>query len=105
MSKPAAGLDARYRWMVASRVLAGFVGGYLLASLATSVMALLLVCVSGHPRADALLIATMLGFVLYAGVIVWVFSTRTAGRAWLGMVACLVVLWPLWRWLRLLAQS
>jgi len=100
MSRNAAsGLSAGYRWMVASRVVAGFVGGYLVASLATSVLALLMVRIFGHPRADALLIATMFSFVLYACLIVWVFSTGSATRAWLGMTAWMAVLWPLWWWL------
>jgi len=105
MSKATSGLSAGYRWMVTSRVMAGFLGGYLLASLATSIMALLLVQLSGHPRADALLIATMLGFVLYAVLIVWVFSTATARRAWLGIVASMAVLGPVWWWLRILVDA
>jgi len=99
MSRPASGLGAGYRWMVTSRVVAGFLGGYLVASVATSVLALLIVRLLDHPRADALLISTMLSFVLYACLIVWVFSTGTATRAWLGIAVCMGVLWPLWWWL------
>ena len=80
-----AGSAARYRWMVASRVLAGAVGGYVLASLCTAVLALLLPRVSDTGPASALLTATMLSFAVYAGAVVWVFSTRSALRAWAGM--------------------
>jgi len=100
MSRAFSGLSTGYRWMVASRILAGFFGGYLVASVATSALALLIVRISGHPRADALLIATMFSFVLYACIVVWAFSTGTAARAWLGIAACMAVLWPLWWWLR-----
>jgi len=100
MSKASSALSAGYRWMVASRVLAGFFGGYLVASVATSVLALLIVRMSGHPRADALLIATMFSFVLYACLIIWAFSASRATRVWLGIVACMALLWPLWWWLR-----
>ena len=80
-----AGSVARYRWMVASRILAGAVGGYVLASLFTAVLALLLPRVSDTGAASAVLTATMLSFAVYAGAVVWVFSTRSALRAWAGM--------------------
>jgi hypothetical protein len=79
------GSSARYRLMVASRAVAGALGGYVLASLFTAVLALLLPMLSGASRASALLTATMLSFAVYAGAVVWVFSARSAVRAWMGL--------------------
>jgi len=76
---------AQYRLAVAARVLAASLGGYVLASVGTAAAALLLPRVSPLGRADAVLAATLSGFLLYAGCVLWVFSVRTAGRAWLGL--------------------
>lgn len=73
---------ARYRWMVASRVLASVVGGYALTSAATVLLAL----VWPLPQAEAILVSTMLSFSLYAGVLVWVFAAKRLRTIWLGLV-------------------
>lgn len=78
---------ARYRWMVASRVLAAVLGGYALTSAATVVMAL----VWPLPQAEAILASTMLSFALYAGVIVWIFSAKRLRTLWLGLVIATAV--------------
>lgn len=75
-------LDAPYRWSVTSRVLAAVFGGYALTSAATVLLAL----VWPLPKAQALLSATMLSFALYAVIVIWVFTTRTATRAWIGLI-------------------
>ncbi len=81
-----------YRRMVASRVLAAAVGGYALAWLATAVLSLLLPRVSSASRAEAVLTATMLSFALYTVAVIWVFSARSATRAWAGLGIPAVVL-------------
>ncbi|UUD62329.1 DUF3649 domain-containing protein [Pseudomonas seleniipraecipitans] len=73
---------ARYRWLVASRVLAAALGGYAL----TSALTVLLSLVWPLPKSQAVLSATMLSFTLYAVAVIWVFSVRSVTRAWLGMV-------------------
>lgn len=93
VSKSAANQNStRYRWMVASRALAAIVGGFVLTSLATAVGSLLLPLVSSTPRAQAVLITTLLSFVLWTCVALWIFSTRSAARAWLGIAIPSVVL-------------
>lgn len=93
MSTP---LSSQYRWQVASRVLAAALGGYALTSVATVALALLWPL----PRAHAVLAATMLSFTVYTVAVIWVFSTRSVVRAWLGMVLPSGVLalacWLLW---------
>lgn len=79
------GSPARYRLMVASRAIAGAFGGYALASLVTAVLSLALPLITGASRASALLTATLLSFAVYALAVVWVFSARSALRAWAGM--------------------
>lgn len=76
------GLSRRYRWEVASRVVAAAIGGYALASAITVLLAL----IWPLPRAQAVLASTMLGFVWYTVAVIWVFTTRSHVRAWLGMV-------------------
>lgn len=76
---------ARYRFMVASRAIAGALGGYAVASLVTAVLSLALPLLTGASRASALLSATMLSFAVYAMAVVWVFSARSALRAWAGL--------------------
>lgn len=71
--------------MVASRAIAGALGGYALASLVTAVLSLALPLLTGTSRASALLTATMLSFAVYALAVVWVFSARSALRAWAGL--------------------
>ncbi len=76
------GPSAAYRWSVASRVLAGAIGGYALAS----ALSLLLALIWPLPKAQAVLASTMLSFALYAAAVIWVFSVRSVIKAWLGML-------------------
>ncbi|MCQ2993731.1 DUF3649 domain-containing protein [Pseudomonas syringae] len=74
-----------YRWMILSRVLAATLGGYVLSALVTSLLALLLPRVSGSDPASVVQITTLLSFVLYTAIVIWVFSTASAWRAWFGL--------------------
>lgn len=74
-----------YRLQVASRVAAAVVGGYALAALATAVLALLLPRCGALSHTDAVLTSSLASFALYAGAVLWVFSARSAARAWLGL--------------------
>jgi len=75
-------LSWRYRRQVASRVLAAAVGGYVL----TSALTVLLALIWPLQRAQAVLASTMLGFVWYTLAVMWVFTTKSATRAWLGLM-------------------
>ncbi len=74
--------SADLRWSVASRVLAAVLGGYALTNL---VIVTLSLAWPGNP-ARAVLGASLLGFLIYAGIVMWVFAVRTAKRAWLGLL-------------------
>ena len=84
---PGAGL-AHYRWTVASRVAAATLGGYALASATAACLAVWLPLA----RVDAVVTAMLLAFVVYAVGVTWVFATRSAWRAWMGMLLPAAVL-------------
>ena len=89
-------LTPAYRWSVASRVAAAALGGYALTSAATVLLSLLWPA----PRAQGVLWATMISFTVYTVAVIWVFHTRSAARAWTGMVVGTLLLsgisWLLW---------
>ncbi|QEI07562.1 DUF3649 domain-containing protein [Pigmentiphaga aceris] len=88
-------LSWQYRFQVASRVVAAALGGYAFASAMTVLLAL----VWPLPRAQAVLASTMLGFVWYLLAVMWVFSTRSATRAWIGMLVSTAIVAVLCWWL------
>lgn len=87
MNKPVT-VTAAYRLAVASRALAAAVGGYVLAWFATIVLSL----AWPAPKAQAVMWATMISFLVYALAVIWVFATRSAARAWAGMLGASAVL-------------
>lgn len=81
-------LSAQYRWSVLSRTLAAIGGGYVLASLLSVALSLLL-SLGGMNKAEAVLAMTMISFLIYAAIIMAVFHASTATRAWIGLaIAC-----------------
>ncbi|CAB3853223.1 MULTISPECIES: DUF3649 domain-containing protein [Achromobacter] len=72
----------RYRFAVASRAVAAILGGYGLASAAAACLAVWLPL----QRAEAVVTAQMVSFVVYTCGVIWVFATRNAWRAWAGIV-------------------
>lgn len=78
----------RYRRGVAMRAAAAVGGGYLLAALASAVLATVL----PMPRADAASVATMMSFAIYACAVLWVFAARSAFHAWTGVLASAALL-------------
>ncbi|MDH4990671.1 DUF3649 domain-containing protein [Aquamicrobium lusatiense] len=87
--------NVRYRLQVLSRVVAAAIGGYALAS----AIAVLLALIWPLPRAEAVLVSSMLSFIWYTVAVIWVFSTRSATRAWIGMVAPTLVIALICWWL------
>jgi len=69
------------RAALVARVTAAVAGGFAMAVL-TSMATLAL----PWSRVDAVLGGTMLGILMHAAIVVWVFAARTALRAWVGMV-------------------
>ena len=75
-------LPLSYRMSVASRIIAAVVGGYALSTITTFIFAYIL----PGGRAQGLLMGMMISFAIYTAVIIWVFATRSAVRAWVGLV-------------------
>lgn len=70
---------------VLSRSIAAIVGGYVLSNL----LAVLISYLLPMQTADSVLLSLQLSFLFYSIVIIFVFSTKTAGKAWLGLlIAC-----------------
>ncbi|UXH40786.1 MULTISPECIES: DUF3649 domain-containing protein [Pseudomonas] len=86
--KRSAGLPLSYRLAVVSRSLAALLGGYVLASLFSVCLALLLPL----PQVDATLTGLMLSFVIYVLAFIGCFACRSAWRAWLGVLLPSVLL-------------
>ena len=78
----------RYRGGVTARAVAAIGGGYVFTSIASALIALAL----PMARADAVTIATLLSFVIYTCIILWVFATSSALRACVGVIASSAVL-------------
>jgi hypothetical protein len=72
------------RLSIASRLSAAVFGGYTLTSLLSIAIALLLT-IFGMNKSEAILAVTMVSFVMYAFIVMAVFHTRTATRAWIGL--------------------
>lgn len=74
------GKQSRYR-DVASRVCAAFIGGYVVASAVSMLIARLLPISEAPATAVAILLAPL----LYLSAILWVFTARSPARGWFGI--------------------
>jgi hypothetical protein len=73
----------RYRLAVGSRTLAAVAGGYALSAVSTTLLATLL----PQSKAEAVITATLLSFIVFCCAVLWVFAARNAWRAWAGLLA------------------
>lgn len=80
----------RYRWAVLCRVLLAVLGGYGITALACAVLAHGLVVLGAMERAPAVQLLTLLSFLLYTVVVLWVFHVP---RVW--RVAAVLAAWAL----------
>jgi predicted neutral ceramidase superfamily lipid hydrolase len=72
---------------ILSRSVAAIIGGYVLSNLLATLISYLL----PMPTADSVLLSLLLSFLFYSIAIIWVFSVKTAGKAWLGLfIACAI---------------
>jgi hypothetical protein len=89
-------LSVRYRLLVGVRTMTAVVGGYAFTWLFTAALALVLCDVAGMPRASAASAATLLSFLVFAIVVMGVYTARSSARAsgWL-LIASIppAVLW------------
>lgn len=82
-----------WRWIhdrrlaIASRAAAAVLGGYVLATVSAVSLSLLVPL----PKVHAVLSGLLLSFIAYTAAILWAFSTRSAGRAWIGVLAPTIV--------------
>lgn len=67
-------------WPIVSRIAAALFGGYLFTYAFTAALARLLPV----DKVDALVISTLMSFVVYTLAILWSFGCRNAWRAWAG---------------------
>lgn len=77
-----------YRLGVASRALAAVGGGYAVSALAVAALAL---CLPGR-EVDRVVSATLTGLLVYPCAVMWCFATRSAARAWLGLIVASLLL-------------
>lgn len=80
----------QYRLAVTARVLAAAGGGYALAAAFAAAGALGLAL--WVPRVEAVMMATLLSWLVYAAAAAWVFYARTWWGAWLGVAVPALVL-------------
>lgn len=80
----------RPAWAIASRFIAAVFAGYAAAVGLVSLCAVALALLLGVTRAQALVLATMLGFLAYAAIILWGFVEPRLGRIW-GTLAAVAV--------------
>ncbi len=73
----------RYRANVAARVVAGSLGTYAVAALAAMALARIL----PMGRLDAVVVATLVAFLVIPAVAIWAFLARGPWRAWTGVLA------------------
>jgi hypothetical protein len=77
---------AVYRWQVASRTAAVVIGAFALASAVAILLAVLLTRSGLAARGPAVHGATLAGFVLWGGAVMWAFHTRSVARTWLNLL-------------------
>ncbi|MCA1326106.1 hypothetical protein [Herbaspirillum sp. alder98] len=80
-----------YRLEVTWRLLAASVGGYQVTSAACALMALAIAAVTPLTQAEAVLLATLLGFLFYALFAIWMFSSRSMLRVWSSLLLALLI--------------
>lgn len=73
------------------RISGAVLGGYAFSAALVALAAFVLMFI-GMARSEAVVLASMLGFVLYLGVLLWAFSVRSLARLWavlvLGTAGC-----------------
>lgn len=67
-------------WAIAARVLLGVAGGYVVSRTAVWCAAAVLTATRIMPRADAVVLAPMAGFVFYLATLIWAFADPRLGR-------------------------
>jgi len=91
--------DIRYRLSVTCRVLAAIVGGYVLAAAIKLLLALTLPFSQEPPFPQATMGAELMSYAVHLGILLWVFHTRSATRAWFWLLAWTLIIYGISGWL------
>lgn len=90
----------RDRLMVASRVLAAVFGGYAFSAAWVALLSMVLAPLTGMARSDAVILASMLGFLIYLGVLIWAFAEVSVASIWAVLAGGAVLVYALMRLLK-----
>lgn len=71
----------RDRWIVTLRVLGAIFGGYAFTAASVALLSVALPML-GMARSEAVILASMLGFVAYVGLLIWAFAEPRLSRVW-----------------------
>jgi hypothetical protein len=71
---------------VVFRVLGAVGGGYAVTAASVAALAAVLAA-CGMARPDAVVLAAMLGFLLYLALLLWAFTVKSVARLWLALAA------------------
>lgn len=91
--------DIRYRLSVTSRVLVAIVGGYALTAAIKLLLALTLPFSQDPPFPQATQGAELMSYAVHLGILLWVFHTRSATRAWFWLLVWTLVIYGISGWL------
>ncbi len=86
-------------WRVALRVAGGLGGGYAFTAALVSLLSAALT-LAGQARSEAVVLAAMLGFVVYLLVLLWAFSMRSLLRLWTALAGGTGLLMAATAWLQ-----
>lgn len=85
-----------FPWRLLVRVLTAIVGGYALASLFATALALGLLALTSMPRLEAVRASALASFLVYAVAIMAIIHSRSTTQAWiwlsLGCLVCLLII-------------
>jgi len=79
-------LDRKSPFDLVLRLLGAVFGGYALTALTVAVAGAVLARL-GMARSDAVVLAAMLGFIVYLVLLLWAFSVKSETRLWLVLAA------------------
>jgi hypothetical protein len=91
----------RGRLLVAGRVVGAVFVGYGFCSAWVALLAVALPRISGMARSEAVVLASMLGFLTYLGVLIWAFAARNVPRVWAVLAGGAVLAYALMRLVKL----
>lgn len=77
---------------IAARVVAAILGAYAVTAGAAALMAVALVATVNLSRSDAMILGSMIAYLLFALLMLWCFAERRLGRVWLVLLVGTLVL-------------